>query len=317
MPRIVVCTFREKPKSYHLDAGELLLPVGSQVVANTDRGLELGRVKWPVRDEAEAESRHRPVLRLATREDLARVEENRALESRALDLLRDCARRHHLRLKPIGAECLLDRARLFVFYESEERIEFREVVRELSSSLGVRVHLQSVNAREAARLLDGVGVCGQPLCCSTWMTELPPITLKMAKEQNVAGAPSKISGACGRLMCCLRHEIDFYRDQAQRLPRPGDGVDTVEGPGTVLDVNALSERVVIRLGDGRYLTTQAEELRAEREKRGPARACNNHISQGGGCNGGCSSKSGTSKSGGCGSGGCGSCGVKKALQAVS
>lgn len=322
MPYIVTCTFREPVKSYYLEPGDLDLHTDTKIVAHTDRGLEMGRVKFMPREigEDKIAGKPHPVVRIATEEDIATDAKNRDLETEAMAIIRERILRHELPMKPIKCELLHDRSKLFFFYESEERIDFRELLRDLSSRLNMRLHFQQVSPREAAKVLGGVGVCGRPLCCATWLPATPPVTLKMAKEQHLALTPSKISGACGRLMCCLRYETEFYRDQNQRLPRPGTPVDSPEGPGHILSVNVISEDCVIELGDGRRITVPGEGLRALRTERGPVKACNNHINQGGSCggasSGGCSSKSG---GGGCGSGGkCGSgggcgggCGSKK------
>jgi len=322
MAYVATCTFREPVKTYYLDPGELTLHVGSKIIAETARGLEMGEVKFQPREVNDSSiiGPVRPVIRLATPEDILNEQKNREFEDEAMLVVRERINFHALAMKPIKVEVLHDRSKLIFFYESEERVDFRELLRDLTGRLEIRIHFQQVGAREASKILGGVGVCGQPLCCATFLTSMPPVTLKMAKEQHLALTPSKISGACGRLMCCLRYEIDFYRDQNQRLPRPGDPVDSPEGPGHVIDVNVFTENCVVKLGDGRHLTVPSETLRELRAERGPVKACNNHINQGGSCggaatggcaSGGCGSKKGGCGSGGCGSGGCGGCGSKK------
>lgn len=317
MAYVATCTFREAVKTYYMDPGELSLHVGSKIIAETARGLEMGEVKFQPREVVDNSivGPVRPILRLATTEDILREHQNREFEESALQVVRERINFHALPMKPIAVEVLHDRSKLLFFYESEERVDFRELLRDLTSRLEIRIHFQQVGAREAAKILGGVGVCGQPLCCATFLTSMPPVTLKMAKEQHLALTPSKISGACGRLMCCLRYEIDFYRDQNQRLPRPGDPVDTPEGPGHVIDVNVFTENCVVKLGDGRHLTVPSETLRDLRAERGPVHACKNSIKHGGSCGG--ANGGGGCKSGGCGKdGGCG-CTYEKKDKKVS
>ena len=311
MAYVATCVFREPVKSYHLSPGELELHADSQIVAETRRGVEIGKLKWLPREmnDDALVLPLKPILRIATNEDLAQYEENLAWENDCLQLLRERIAHHNLPMKPIKCETMLDRARLFFFYESEYRIDFRELLRDVASRLNIRLQFQQLNARETAKVVGGVGVCGQPLCCSTWLTEMPPVSLKMAKDQGLSLTPSKISGMCGRLMCCLRYETEFYRDQNLKLPAPGTPVDTPEGPGRVLDVNVFTEEVCVELGDGRRVTIQGGDLRAIRTQRGPVKACNNHVDHGGTCDpqagGGCE----TSETGACG-GSCGTDGKK-------
>jgi cell fate regulator YaaT (PSP1 superfamily) len=286
MPYVVTCTFREPAKTYYLDPGSLEVHADTFLIAETSRGVELGRVKFLPREvnpQAIA-GPVRPVMRLATSEDLQREEENRQLEVSALEIARERIAHFGLAMKPVKVEVLHDRSKLFLFYESEERVDFRDLLRDLSGRLEIRMHFQQVGPREAAKVLGGCGPCGKELCCASFLTGMPPVTLKMAKEQGMSLTPSKISGACGRLMCCLRYEVEFYRDQSQRLPRAGDPVDSPQGPAEVLEVNMISENCTVRLGDGRILHVPAAELRKLREERGPAKGCKNHISEGGSCN---------------------------------
>jgi len=315
MPYVASCTFREPVKTYYLDPGELEIHAGERVIAMTARGLEMGSVKWLPREIGDDKIAGKPsrIERVATADDLRIDAENKIFEADALRIIRDRVTEFNLPMKPVSAEMTHDKSKLYFFYESDDRVDFRELLRDLTHRLGLRLHLQQVSPREAAGIIGGVGVCGRELCCATWLDEKPPVTLKMAKEQGLALTPSKISGSCGRLMCCLRYEVDFYRDQNMRLPQPGSPVDSPEGPGHVLNVNVISEQCVVQLGDGRRIVVPGETLRNLRESRGVPKACGNHISAGGSCEGasggGCSSKSG----GGCGSGGCksGGCGSKK------
>ena len=292
MPWVTTCTFREPVKSYYLDPGELELMVGTPVLAETARGLELGRVKFKAREVPDDKFASAPksVVRIADKRDLEQDEDNRAFENRALLIARSRVEAHDLAMKVVKCELLFDRSKLWVFYESESRVDFRELLRDLGSKLNVRLHLQHVGPREAAKVLGGCGPCGQSLCCSTFLKETPAVNLKLAKEQRLSLTPSKISGACGRLMCCLRYEVEFYRDANQRLPKNGANVDTPEGPGTVVEVNVFNETVFVRLGDGRHIPVDGDTLRSLREERGGVRSCSNHIDNGGGCSKGANAR---------------------------
>ena len=285
MPWLATCTFREPVKSYYLDPRELEVHVGTKILAQTARGLEMGAVKFLPREIAETRvvPPLRAIERVANADDLARESDNASWETRALLIARACIADYALPMKVIKVETLFDRAKSYVFYESDDRVDFRDLLRDLSARLESRLHLQHLGAREAAAQLGGCGPCGQPLCCSTFLSPTPSVNLKLAKEQRLSLTPSKISGACGRLMCCLRYEVDFYRDANQRLPKTGAPVDSPEGPGRVVDVNVFTEIVRVRLGDGRFIEVPGETLRSLREERGLAKGCNNHVSRGGSC----------------------------------
>jgi cell fate regulator YaaT (PSP1 superfamily) len=318
MPIVASCTFREPAKTYFLDPGELEITAGMHVVAETSRGLEVGVVKFaprPVEDDKIVPPL-RSIVRVATRDDLEINAQNREREDEALKLARERIRHFDLPMKPVKAEIMLDRAKMYLFYESEDRVDFRDLLRDLSGRLNMRMHFQQVGPRDAAKVIGGCGPCGQPLCCATFLTSMPPVTLKMAKEQGLALTPHKISGACGRLMCCLRYEVDFYRDMNMRLPNPKSPVDTPEGPGHVIEVRAIRDEVVVVLGDGRHIVVPGDDLRDLRTERGPVKACKNHVKNGGTCGG--SEGGGCSSGGGCGkNGGCGCSSKKKVKQAVA
>lgn len=285
MPWVATCTFREPVKSYYLEAGELELGVGTPILAETARGLELGTVKFRPREVPDDKivPPLRGVARLASSADIAQDLANREWEISALATTRARIKEHNLEMKAVKCELMFDRSKLYIYYESEERVDFRELLRDLSSRLNVRLHLQHVGPREAAKVLGGCGPCGQTLCCSTFLKETPGVNLKLAKEQRLSLTPSKISGACGRLMCCLRYEIDFYREANMRLPKNGSPVDTPEGPGHVVEVNVFTEICHVRLGDGRHIEVSGDTLRSLREERGMAKGCKSSVSQGGSC----------------------------------
>lgn len=285
MPWVATCVFREPVKSYYIEAGDLELGVGTAILAETARGLELGTVKFRPREVPDDKiiPPLRSVARLASPQDIARDIENREWEIEALAVARARIKAFDLQMKAVKCETMFDRSKLFVFYESEDRVDFRDLLRDLAGKLSIRLHLQHVGPREAAKVLGGCGPCGQTLCCSTFLTETPGVNLKLAKEQRLSLTPSKISGACGRLMCCLRYEIDFYRDANLRLPKSGSPVDSPEGPGIIIDVNVFTEKCQVRLGDGRHIEVAGETLRSLREERGMPKSCKSSVTNGGSC----------------------------------
>ena len=275
MAYVATCTFREPVKTYYMDPGELHLLGGAKIVAQTTRGLELGRLKFAPREVSDTSiaGKVHPVLREATKEDIQQDLENRELEQEYMQIARDSIKDFELGMKPIKVELMHDRTKMYFFYESEDRVDFRDLLRHLSGRLHLRLQFVQVGPRDAAKVLGGMGACGRELCCATFLQSTPAVTLKIAKEQGLPLTPSKLSGACGRLKCCLRFEVEFYRDQKQKLPKKGDSVDTPEGPATIKEVNIFSEECIAVLGDGRQITVSGDILRKERKERVFVHAC--------------------------------------------
>lgn len=252
MPRVVCLCFRRAGKSYYFDAGDLDLRPGDQVVAKTARGQEIATVRaGPVEvSEDDLKRNATPVLRRATEDDLRRDERHVQREQEAMEIAARKIAEHGLPMKLVEAEATLDGSRMVIHFSAEGRVDFRALVRDLARSLRTRVELHQVGVRDEAKMQGGLGHCGRPLCCATFLTDFDPVGIKMAKEQELSLNPQKISGACGRLMCCLNFEYDFYREARQCVPKTGSKVETEQGPGRIAEIDVIRNRAVITLDEG-------------------------------------------------------------------
>ena len=249
MANIVGIRFKKAGKIYYFDAEEIALEAGDYAVVKTSRGMELGHVviapgQIQVNDTGESLS---PVVRKAEPEDIAKEEE---LNTKAEEALIECGKmiaELNLPMKLLSAEYSLDSSRLTFLFSAEERVDFRELVRRLSGKFKVRVELRQVGSRDEAKLLGSFGRCGRELCCASFLTEFTPVSIKMAKEQDLPLNPMKISGACGRLMCCLAYEGEQYRQMKEKMPKAGQRVSTRMGEATVVGGNPLKETVMVEL----------------------------------------------------------------------
>jgi cell fate regulator YaaT (PSP1 superfamily) len=262
VPKIVSVVFGDGGKVYHFDAGVLELAAGDQVVVETTRGTDFGRVVEGVRDLAEGESRQglRRVVRAARTADLERVAENCAREREVVLLTRELAAKARLTMKVVAAESTFDGNRLTVSFSAEDRVDFRPLVSQLSERMGRRVELRQVSSRDEARLIGGYGPCGRRLCCASFCGDQDPVSIRMAKDQNLPLNPSKISGCCGRLMCCLKYEHGVYTSFKQHAPRRGALVTTPSGRGKVTELLAPADSVSVDLGEGRVCTCRLADL---------------------------------------------------------
>lgn len=212
MVRAVAVRFKRVGKPYHFDAGKLELEPGQRVVVETSRGLEVGEVISPVREVPERDLVQpvKPVVRVAREEDLRQAEANQALARESLAVCRQKVAERNLPMHVLDAEYTLDRSRLIFYFVSENRVDFRDLVRELASIFRTRIELRQVGVRDEAKMVGGLGPCGREVCCAVWLSEFHPVSIRMAKVQNISLNPGKISGLCGRLMCCLRYEACLY-----------------------------------------------------------------------------------------------------------
>ena len=257
MTEIVGIRFTRGGKTYYFSPGELELPLGSWAVVETARGQECGEVSLEKREVEEKEilSPLKPVLRLATDAEIERMEANRKRIAEVYAIGQERIAAHNLDMKLIDAEFSLD-GKLLFYFSSEGRVDFRNLVRDLASIFHTRIELRQIGVRDEARMLGGLGPCGRGVCCREFLANFQPVSIKMAKEQNLSLNPTKISGLCGRLMCCLKYEQDTYEETRKRAPKQGREVMTPDGAGTVHDVNVLREAVSVRmtLPDGTYET---------------------------------------------------------------
>ncbi len=249
MANITGIRFKKAGKIYYFEAGDVALQAGDYVVVKTSRGMELGHVviapgQIQVNETGESLS---PVIRKAEPEDIAKEEE---LNTKAEDALIECGKiiaELKLPMKLLSAEYALDSSRLTFLFSAEERVDFRELVRRLSGKFKLRVELRQVGSRDEAKLLGSFGRCGRELCCASFLTEFSPVSIKMAKEQDLPLNPMKISGACGRLMCCLAYEGEQYKAMKEKMPKAGQRISTRMGEATVVGSNPLKETVTVEL----------------------------------------------------------------------
>lgn len=267
MTRVVSVVFKGGGKVYQFDAGELELAVGEHVVVDTSRGLDFGRVVRAPEEVAadRASGGLKRVVRRAGPDDIATVSESAAIEQEARVACRELARELGLAMKVVGASRSFDGGRLTVTFFAEERVDFRELARRVNDRLGRRVELKQISARDEARTVGGFGPCGRSLCCSTFAGDQDPVSIRMAKDQNLPLNPAKISGSCGRLMCCLKYEHGLYTSFKKRAPRKGAVISTPAGEGRVVDLLAASDSVTVDLGGGLTATYRLAELQAETE----------------------------------------------------
>lgn len=248
MTKVIGVRFRRAGKVYFFSPGKLEIRHGDNVIVETARGVELGNVVTGPR-EVEEERISQPlksVIRLANKDDYRREEKNREKEKEAFSICQEKIRKHGLDMKLIDAEYTFDNNKVLFYFTADGRIDFRELVKDLASVFRTRIELRQIGVRDETKIRGGIGICGRELCCHTYLTEFAPVSIKMAKEQNLSLNPSKISGVCGRLMCCLTNEEQNYEELNSRLPAVGDTVTTPEKlKGDVQSVNVLRQLVKV------------------------------------------------------------------------
>jgi len=249
MAEIVGIRFKIAGKIYYFDPSGIDLEVDDHVVVETTRGLEVGRVAISAREVPanDVVKPLKPVVRKAEPDEINHVEQFEEKEREAMEECSQLIAEMNMPMKLLSAEYSLDGRHLTLFFSAEERVDFRELVRELAGRFKIRVELRQVGARDEAKLLGGFGRCGRPLCCASFLSEFTPISIRMAKEQNLPLNPMKISGVCGRLLCCLAYENQQYRCMKEKMPREGRHVTTAMGIARVLGTNPLKETVLVEL----------------------------------------------------------------------
>lgn len=248
MAKIVGVRFRNAGKVYYFDPKGYKIKAGDHVIVETARGVEYGSVVGGVRNVPDDTIVQplKAVIRVATPEDDARAQRNRDKEKDALKICQEKIIKHGLEMKLIDAEYTFDNNKVLFYFTADGRIDFRELVKDLAAVFKMRIELRQIGVRDETKILGGIGICGRVLCCNSYLSEFAPVSIKMAKEQNLSLNPTKISGVCGRLMCCLKNEEDTYEYLNSRLPGIGDTVTTVDGQkGEVQSVNVLRQRVKI------------------------------------------------------------------------
>lgn len=270
MPEIVGIRFRRAGKVYFFDPSGLELDVNDCVLVETARGHEIGRVVVAPKQVVEAEVTDplKPVVRKASEDDLKKVEDWQDREAEALRTCQTKVAHHNLPMRVLSAEYNCDGSRLTFYFGSEGRVDFRDLLRELASAFRTRIELKQVGVRDKAKMLGGMGRCGRHLCCSAFLCDFSTVTMKMAKEQNLPLNPMKISGLCGRLLCCLSYENQQYAEMKQKLPRVGERVTTAHGPGKVISTNVLKETAYVELETGAIVEEAAAEIQRRQVKPG-------------------------------------------------
>lgn len=249
MAEVIGVRFKEVGKVYFFDPDHTVLSEGEAVIVETARGVECGFVATENREIPDEEIVHplKKLIRKATPEDLQHVEENRRKEKDAFSICEKKIAAHKLDMKLVDVEYTFDNSKILFYFTADGRVDFRALVKDLASVFRTRIELRQIGVRDEAKMLGGLGICGKPFCCSTFLGEFQPVSIKMAKEQGLSLSPVKISGTCGRLMCCLKYEQEAYADLLRTTPKLGAIVNTPEGKGVVVDQNLLTGVLKVRM----------------------------------------------------------------------
>lgn len=258
MVRVIGVRFRTAGKIYFFDPGELDIKRGSHVIVETARGIEYGTVVGEPKDveDDQVVQPLKAVLRIATPKDDEQEANNKIKEKEAFKVCLEKIKKHDLQMKLIDAEYTFDNNKVLFYFTADGRIDFRDLVKDLASVFKTRIELRQIGVRDETKIIGGIGICGRPLCCHSYLSDFLPVSIKMAKEQNLSLNPTKISGVCGRLMCCLKNEEDTYEELNRKLPGVGDSVTTADGfHGEVHSVNVLRQlvKVLIEVDDEKEL----------------------------------------------------------------
>ena len=251
MIKIVGVRFRNAGKIYYFGPGNLDLTAGMHVIVETARGVEMGTVMIPTREvnDDSVIQPLKPVIRIATEADEKTALKNREKEKEAFKICLEKIAKHKLDMKLVEVEYSFDANKIVFFFTSDGRVDFRELVKDLAARFHTRIELRQIGVRDEARMLGGLGICGQPYCCKRFLNDFQPVSIKMAKEQGLSLNPTKISGSCGRLMCCLKYEQDAYEYLNSLTPNVGATVKTADGLATVTDVNLITGNLLVKLID--------------------------------------------------------------------
>ena len=273
MVKVVGVRFRSAGKIYYFDPAECDMKVGTHVIVETARGVEYGTVMIAPREVADDKVVQplKSVIRVATKEDEKQERRNKEKEKDAFKICLEKIAKHKLEMKLVEAEYTFDNTKLLFYFTADGRIDFRELVKDLASVFRTRIELRQIGVRDETKILGGIGICGRELCCKSYLSEFAPVSIKMAKEQNLSLNPTKISGVCGRLMCCLKNEEETYEYLNSRLPNIGDTVTTIDGVrGEVQSVNVLRQlvKVIVEVNDEKELREyKVKELKFRPRRR--------------------------------------------------
>lgn len=271
--KVIGVRFRTAGKIYYFSPQGFSIKRGDHVIVETARGIEFGTVVMPVTEieDTKVVQPLKPVLRMAAEKDIEQEAANRKKEKEAFQICLEKIKKHKLEMKLIDAEYTFDNNKVLFYFTADGRIDFRELVKDLASVFKTRIELRQIGVRDETKIVGGIGICGRPLCCHTYLSEFAPVSIKMAKEQNLSLNPTKISGVCGRLMCCLNNEEHIYEELNRKLPNVGDYVTTEDGlKGEVQSVNILRQlvKVLVEVNDEKELREyRAEQLRFRRRHK--------------------------------------------------
>ncbi|AID43711.1 stage 0 sporulation family protein [Staphylococcus xylosus] len=263
MQNVVGIDFQKSGKMEYYSPKNFDLNVNDWVVVESKRGLEMGRVKYAPLDVADEDVTLplKEIVRHATDEDLSQYEQNEKDAEEAMTLCKNTIQQQSLEMRLVNCEFTLDKSKVIFNFTSDERVDFRKLVKVLAQKLKTRIELRQIGVRDEAKLLGGIGPCGRSLCCATFLGDFEPVSIKMAKDQNLSLNPTKISGACGRLMCCLKYENDYYEEARAQLPDVGEAIQTPEGNGKVIGLNILDVSMQVKVeGLEQPLEYKMEEL---------------------------------------------------------
>ena len=280
MTRIVGVKFRTAGKTYYFDPLDFVLKAGDEVIVETARGIEFGTVAFDIKDveDSEVVQPLKPIIRKADAGDRKKNAENIAKREKALQICQEKVDARKLEMKLVDVEYTFDNSKVIFYFTADGRVDFRELVKDLAAAFKMRIELRQIGVRDETKMMGGIGPCGRPLCCHSWMRDFNTVSIKMAKNQNLSLNPTKISGICGRLMCCLQYENDTYIDLKKGMPDVGEKISTKDGNAVVCDVNILENKIKTRLVleearedkqeklSSEYYTYKKEEIRRDPKK---------------------------------------------------
>lgn len=265
MVKVTGVKFKKNGKMYYFDPGELQLQQGDGVIVETARGMEFARVTMGSAEIQESDITHplKKVVRIADEADIQRHEENEGKKGHAMEVCREKIKKHHLDMKLIDVEFTFDNNKIIFYFTADGRVDFRDLVKDLASVFKMRIELRQVGVRDEAKMLGGIGCCGRELCCASWLSDFQPVSIKMTKTQNLSLNPTKISGVCGRLMCCLKYENSTYQELRKGMPEVNERVRVGDEVGKVIETNILRGTVKVRMFTGEKDDNGREKLNSE------------------------------------------------------
>ena len=262
MYKVVGVSFKKAGKMYYFEPGDFTLKMGDFAIVETARGIEFGEIVMDSKEVTEDEivAPLKKVIRPATDEDIEKNAENKMLEKKAFDTCFKKIKKHALPMKLIDVEYTFDHNKIIFYFTAEGRVDFRELVKDLARIFKTRIELRQIGVRDEAKMIGGLGICGRPLCCSVFLRDFDPISIKMAKKQELSLNPSKISGVCGRLMCCLKYESTTYKQLKEMMPEIGEMVDFEDGEGEIIERNLVKKTVKIEVSDNEFIELEIDEI---------------------------------------------------------